>query len=191
MKSSLFVAIAAVCSLIVAWCTSSGPAIEQQTITFDNFAMSIANDFSAETPATHYNSRLGSRPITLFTRPGSTDTKENIIVTKLPHNPKTSSLYAATNVMANTIAQTFGNYNKITLRKRDINCSNQTMTWYMHSYAVSHGTLDSISTHYVSQYYFVTEKWMYLLSALTEAEETIQEYEWYWKKISCDTAIES
>lgn len=176
--------------LIISGC--GGSSSPTHTVGFDGFMMDIDKTYESTKAKDHYNTKLGSRPVIVYSKIDSSnkDFVENIAITKIPFQGHNVTASKAINVMLDSIQNTFGSYEKVSLQNRSFSCENSgeettSIDAVLHRYTIQQGDFTQTTTHHLTQYYFVHTNRMYIISGVSNTEEQSANYASYFKTLKC------
>lgn len=171
-------------TVIFAWCGNS--SYEVKTISFDKYNMEIDTAYEEQETQESYNTKLWSRQILLF-EDHKTNTwfNNNIIITKVAISENATDIADITKIALESITETFGSYQKLSLKQNNISCGENSLPWFIHSYQVSQWILNKDWTYYLSQIYFVDKATMYIVSWISSQSDEQTKFSNYFKSLKC------
>jgi len=170
--------------LFIFWCSENTDS-EQQKIDFGPYSINISKEFKPTVASSFENKRTKDKIAKVYVLPTNIwldSFQKNMIIWVLPNSRKVDSK-SFTDISSTNISKVFDNYNKTRLTKHSINCSEQKIEIYKHSFEFTEKW--TTKKYFISQWYWSDDDRMYVVSIWTDNESDTDIFDDYVDTISC------
>ncbi|UFX83365.1 hypothetical protein [Candidatus Absconditicoccus praedator] len=184
MKKFLNVFLIIFITITISGCLGFGGEEEAETVSFEDFYIQINKDYNRVASSIFEGKQIRNKVLTSYRKGNFDEFNKNFIATRTKTNVNQDPdefARANSSILLNQMPATnFGGLNEHTF-----SCKGQEINGFIGNFGVFESVFDSQPSYYMTQFYFVYERYGYVISFMSQERE-FDKFEEYIKTIGCD-----